>query len=282
MKYCAMSLILILCLCVSASAQQANPLTGGTKHLFDLAKGYVIAAVEKMPEEDYSFRAAPEERSFAQFVGHLADANYSLCSVAAGEKPPVALGFENRKASKDDLTRALAGAYAYCDKVFTNMTDAEGAKTVQFTAGGAVQPRPETMPKLSVLEYNNVHNFDHYGNLAVYMRLKGVVPPSSESPATASAPVVERKAISVSSELLDKYVGTYEIQPGNTIVITRVGEQLFGQVPTRGPVPLFAETETRFFARMVDAQIDFVKDDQGVVKSGVFHLLGRDQKFIRK
>ena len=281
MKSFTTSLLLLVTLSASAHAQQANGLTDGTKHLFDLAKGSVMAAAEKMPDDDYSFRAVPEERSFAQFVGHLADANYLLCSITAGEKPPAG-GFENRKAIKADLIKALKDAYAYCDKVFAGMTDAEGAKTVQFTAGGIIQPRPEVMPKLSVLEYNNVHNFEHYGNLAVYMRMKGVVPPTSETPVPASTSVVERKAVTVSVKVLDSYVGTYEIQPGNTLVITRDGDQLFGQVTTRGPIPLFAESDTHFFAKSVDAQVEFVKDDHGVVTSAILHLLGRDQKFIRK
>jgi uncharacterized damage-inducible protein DinB len=280
MKTSVISLLLIVAICVPVQAQNANPLTGGTKHLFDLAKGYITAAAEKMPAADYSFRAVPEERSFAQFVGHIADANFALCAIAAGEKAPAG-GFENGKTTKADLTKALADAYAYCDKVFAGMTDSEGAKTVKFTAGGVVQPRPEEMPKLAVLEYNTVHNFEHYGNLTVYMRLKSVVPPSSETPAMPSSAVVERKAIAVSPQVLDAYVGTYQIQPGNTIVITRNGDQLFGQMSTRGAIPLFAETNTHFFAKAVDAQIEFVKDEKGAVTAAILHLLGRDQKFIR-
>src|SRR5262249_54244301 len=145
---------------------------------------------------------------------------------------------------------------------------------------------PETMPKLAVLEYNNVHNFEHYGNLTVYMRLRGIVPPSSETP-SPSAAAVERKAIAVSPNILNQYVGVYELArpnnvTGNTLTVTRSGDELFGQVTNRGAIPLFAETETQFFAKSIDAQMQFIKDEKGAVTSAVLRLLGRDQTFIRK
>jgi uncharacterized damage-inducible protein DinB len=227
-----------------------------------------------MPEADYSFRAAPEERSFAQFVGHIADANYFMCSVAAGEKTPAG-GFENRKATKAELIKAVSDAFSYCDKVFSNMTDAEGAKIVQFTT----PIRPEKMPKLSVLEYNNVHNFEHYGNLAVYMRLRGVVPPSTETPETTMS--ANRRTVTLPVSALDAFVGTYELQPGNTLVITRQGAQLFGQIPTRGPVALYAASDTLFFAKTVDAEVEFTKDATGTVQTATLRLSGREQKFQR-
>src|SRR5579872_807323 len=124
------SLVVVLCLCRALSAQDANPLTQGSKLFFDRAQNYIRPAVEKMPEADYSFRAAPEERSFAQFVGHIADANYFMCSVAAGEKTPAG-GFENRKATKAELIKAVSDAFSYCDRVFSKMTDVEGAKIVE-------------------------------------------------------------------------------------------------------------------------------------------------------
>jgi hypothetical protein len=276
--------IMLFVMSSSTFAQTANPISAGTKHTYELVRGYLLAAINKMPEEHYAFRPVPEERSFAQLVGHLADANAALCGLVGEAKPPLG-GIEASKKSKAEVVKALTDAFAFCDEVYGKMTDTTGAALVKFVAGGAISRRPEEMSRLSTLEYNTHHNFEGYGMLALYMRMKGIVPPSSDTP----SPLVERKAISVSPGTLSKYVGNYEVQPGTTIVITREGNQLLGQMngpigplTDRGPIPIFAESETRFFSRVVDAQIDFTKDDKGLVTGAVLHLYGRDQKAVRK
>src|SRR5207237_2379636 len=96
-------------------AQADNPLTAGARMHYGIIKGYVTRAAAKMPEENYSFRATPEVRTFAQLVGHLADANYRLCSVLAGESPVIDAGIERDKHSKADLIKALDESFTYCD-----------------------------------------------------------------------------------------------------------------------------------------------------------------------
>ena len=128
-----------------------------------------------MPEANYSFKPTPDVRSFGQLVGHVADANYGFCAVAAGEKPPAG-GFEGPiekgTTGKAALQKALSESFAYCDKVHGGMTDAAGAALVKSFFG--------EMAKLSVLDFNTAHDFEHYGNMVTYMRLKNIVPPSSE------------------------------------------------------------------------------------------------------
>lgn len=155
---------------VNAQAQTKDPLTAGAKRTYDIIKGYVTRAAEKMPEEHYAFKASPDVRSFGQLVGHIADGNYLFCGGAAGDKP--AGGVEKSKTTKADLQKALAESFAYCDKVHASMTDAAGAATVNLFGN--------EMAKLSVLEFNTHHDFEHYGNMVTYMRIKGIVPPSSE------------------------------------------------------------------------------------------------------
>lgn len=125
-----------------------------------------------MPEENYSFKPTDTVRSYGQIVGHVADAQYLFCSLALGEKNP-APKIEQTKTSKADLVAALKEAFAYCDKAYDGMTDASGTQTVKLFGGDA--------PKLGVLSVNNAHNLEHYGNLTTYMRMKNIVPPSSES-----------------------------------------------------------------------------------------------------
>jgi uncharacterized damage-inducible protein DinB len=166
----------------SAQTQPADPLTSGARLHYGIIKGYVTRAAAKMPEEHYTFRPTPEVRTFAQLIGHLADANYRLCSVLAGQDPPTDAGMENDKPAKPDLIKALEESFAYCDQQYAAMTDVAGTPIVKFDAGGEGSRVPIQMPRLTVLAFHTGHAFEHYGNIVTYMRLKGVVPPSSEPP----------------------------------------------------------------------------------------------------
>ena len=158
-------------------AASGNPMSSGAKRSYDIIKGYILKSAEKMPEEHYAFKPTPEVRSFGELLGHIADANFVICGMVAEEKPPVG-GFEapasieKTKNTKADLSKALADSFAFCDKVHAGMTDAEGAAMIKSFVG--------QMAKLSFLEFNTHHDFEHYGNIVTYMRLKGLVPPSSE------------------------------------------------------------------------------------------------------
>jgi len=152
-----------------AFAQQ-NPFTTGTKSLYGMIKGNLVKAAEKMPEENYSFKPTPEVRSFGEIVGHVADAQFMFCSTAKGEQKQS--NAEKSKTSKADLVAALKESVAYCDAVYNSMTDQQGAGTVKFFG------RDST--KLGLLDFNVAHDNEHYGNIVTYMRLKGLVPPSSE------------------------------------------------------------------------------------------------------
>jgi len=161
-----------LALAVPAAAQTpANPLTAATKATFDLIKGNITKSAEKVGEELYSFKPSPEVRSFGQIVGHIADANYMICSAAGGDAGPKD-SIEKTKTSKADLHKALAESFAACDTAYAAMTDAKGTEMAKFFG--------REQPKMAILAFNTAHDFEHYGNLVTYMRIKGIVPPSSE------------------------------------------------------------------------------------------------------
>ena len=172
----------VLAVCGAAHAQSSNPLTTGATFHYRVIKDYVTRAALKILEGDYAFRPTPEVRSIAQLFGHLADSNYRLCSVLAGQNPPIDAGIERDKHSKADLTKALGESFAYCDKQYAAMTDSSGIPIVKFDAGGEGARVPVQMPRLTVLAFHTAHAFEHYGNLVTYMRLRGIVPPSSEPP----------------------------------------------------------------------------------------------------
>jgi uncharacterized damage-inducible protein DinB len=163
-------LICVLGTACVASAQD-NPFSTFSKTAYGQVSNNLQRSAEKMPEENYNFKPTDVVRSFGQIVGHVADAQYLFCSVAVGEKNPN-LKIEQTKTSKADLIAALKDAVAYCNKAYDGMTDASGAQMVKFFG--------RDIPKLGVLTVNNMHNMEHYGNLVTYMRMKDIVPPSSE------------------------------------------------------------------------------------------------------
>jgi uncharacterized damage-inducible protein DinB len=155
------------------AAQSPNPLIDGIKAQYGVVKGYLAKTIEKVPEDVLAFKPTPEVRSFGQILGHVADAQFMICAMAAGEKPPQA-DIEKTATTKSALSKALADSTAYCDKILGGMTDKQGMEPVaKFFF--------PNQTRALVLAFNVTHDFEHYGNLVTYMRLKGIVPPSSES-----------------------------------------------------------------------------------------------------
>ena len=168
--------IILLCLLALPAFSQEkqssdNPFSASNKRGYERTKGILLRSAEKMPEENYSFKPVDTVRTYGQIIGHLADAQYLFCSTASGEKNPE-LKIEKTKTSKADLVAALKDGFAYCDKVYDAMTDAAATQAVKFFGND--------VPKFAVLSVNIGHNMEHYGNLVTYMRIKGIVPPTSE------------------------------------------------------------------------------------------------------
>lgn len=155
----------------AAAPSATNPLSAAIKGMFDGVKRNIVEAADKMPEADYGFKPTPEVRSFGEIVGHLANANFLFCSQAKGEKSPATENFE-KKTAKADLSKGLKDSVAYCDGVYGSLTDASGMEMVK--AGNSEVPRSAPLIR------NMAHNNEHYGNLVTYLRLKNIVPPSTE------------------------------------------------------------------------------------------------------
>ncbi len=170
-------------LCAQVQPNAVNPLSDGARFNYSLIKGIVTGTAAAMLEENYGFRPTQGQdvRSFGQFVGHLADANYRMCSIVNGQDPPMESGIERSATTKAALTKVLAESFAYCDKTYADMTDAAGKALVKFDAGGeGTRQGPLQVPQLTALAFHVQHAFEHYGNLVTYMRMKKVVPPTSQ------------------------------------------------------------------------------------------------------
>ena len=148
-----------------------NPSVASIRVTMDLVKGYLTKAAAQVPEDQYAFKPTPDVRSMGELFAHVADANFGICGAAGGEKPPMT-GIEKSKKTKAEITQALTESFAFCEKVFDGITDARANEVVKFFL-------PGSNTRLGVLSFNGAHAFEHYGNVVTYMRLKGMVPPSS-------------------------------------------------------------------------------------------------------
>ena len=140
-------------------------------------------AANALPPEDFAFKPTPQVRSFAQLVGHIVNANFFFCSQAKGAAMPTQTNFET-VTDKAALIKGLTDALALCDEVYRSTTDANFAQAITMPGFPGMNPKTETT-RGAILFFNTTHNNEHYGNLVVYLRLKGKVPPST---ARAQAP----------------------------------------------------------------------------------------------
>jgi uncharacterized damage-inducible protein DinB len=150
-------------------------LAGVAKAMHATIRRDLAEAAESMPAEEYGFKPTPEVRSFAQLVGHVVNANVFFCSQVNGERP-AAVNYE-RITDKAGLVKALNESLASCDRAHSATTDANFNQPLKM--GPGVGMGPADTVRGAVLIFNVAHNNEHYGNIVVYMRLKGHVPPST-------------------------------------------------------------------------------------------------------
>jgi uncharacterized damage-inducible protein DinB len=145
-------------------------------------KDFVTRSAEKMPSDQFTFQPTQEVRSFARLLAHIADANYLLCAFALGEPNPNGKQMdriEKENLAREPLLERLKESFAYCDRAYTMLTEANSGEQVAFFG-------TQKRTRMGVLWFHISHAYEHYGNLVTYLRLKGIVPPSSEPRASAT------------------------------------------------------------------------------------------------
>lgn len=159
----------------AANAQEkssnASMVTMGMSQLFNLAKANIAKSAEQMPADKYSYQPTKEVRTFGQMIGHITDANNFFCNMLAGTKQDYSVKAESL-ATKAELQQALAKSFEKCDAALAATTDADLVKPVTIFGNQANVSALVTMLAS--------HNWEHYGNLVTYMRINGMVPPSSQ------------------------------------------------------------------------------------------------------
>lgn len=148
----------------------ANPGTAGLGGVYVFVQRNLVKAAEKVPEDLYGFKPVADVRTFGQLVGHMADAQFMMCSLVLGEKA-APRDVEKTKTAKTDLVAALKESCALCERAY-KISDADAAKPVEIFG--------MKMNGFGVLGLALAHGWEHYGNMTTYMRIKGIVPPSSE------------------------------------------------------------------------------------------------------
>lgn len=139
--------------------------------------GTIIKAAQQMPEEYYTFRPTPEVRSFGELMAHIAESNFQMCAIARGETSPMLKAVP----TKNEVLEALKKSFDYSAEARKNMSTTQKETIVKFNGGNQSAG--------NVLDFSVFHCLQHYGNIILYMRLKGLVPPSSQPGNPGNDPV---------------------------------------------------------------------------------------------
>lgn len=152
--------------------QDAQPMTEVSQALaaYNQTKTIIIGSAEAMPPDKFSFKATPEIRTFAQMFTHVAQSQMSICPVIAGT-PPATRPTESTATTKEEIVALIKKSFDVCDAAYNSVTDANAKDVVGtgFMRGS----------KLGDMWKNVAHNNEMYGQMVIYLRLNGIVPPST-------------------------------------------------------------------------------------------------------
>jgi hypothetical protein len=126
---------------------------------------FLQGAAEVMPEDKYTFKLAPEQMDFGQWINHSTERNYLDCSTLRGEPNPVPKAKTDLLKAKAEIVKALADSFAYCDAAFAALDDKKVLSSTQLTYA---------------FLHTAVHNNEIYGNIVGYLRANKITPPSTE------------------------------------------------------------------------------------------------------
>jgi hypothetical protein len=172
MKF-AVGVLTLAAVSVCAHAQDvSNPVVSSSNEIVQRQAGFMVAAAEQMPADKYSYKPTADQWTYGKIVAHVIQANFGVCGmlsgVAAGKGPAVA-----ETDPKDKLIPVLKQSFETCAKAMDNLKDASLGETITYF-GGAKKPRARALVELTDdLE-------DHYSQMASYLRLNGMIPPSAK------------------------------------------------------------------------------------------------------
>jgi hypothetical protein len=168
----AMTLTVLAAVSALAHAQDvANPVVTSANEIFQRQSGYMVAAAAEMPADKYGYRPTPEQWTYGKVIAHVIQANFGVCGMLSGDGPgkgPAA----TETMTKDELIPLLKQSFDTCQKALDGLKDASLGGTITYF-GGVKKPRARALLELTDdLE-------DHYSQMASYLRLNGMIPPSA-------------------------------------------------------------------------------------------------------
>src|SRR6185503_15556327 len=217
----------------------------------------LVAAFDSIPASRYDYRPTPAQQTIGYIAQHLEDANYGLCQ-RLGDLKRVRTAKDSlpdtvkARWPKDTLVVRLRASLRFCDTALARLESVESSA------------------RASTLLAFETDLAEHYSQIAVYMRLLGMVPPSGLAPK-------RRTAIELAGSALSPYVGVYQLARGLQFEVSMRDGALFITPPNGGAVRLWPETSKDFFVREVDAQITFTRDASGRVSGFVLHQYDHDR-----
>src|SRR6478752_9654706 len=169
-------------------AQNADNLkTTNIQRYYMPVRLFLQGAAEVMPEDKYTFKIAPEQMEFGQWINHSTERNYLDCSTLRGETSPMPKAKTDLLKTKAEIVKNLRESFEYCDATFTTLTDEK------------ILASPQSV--FSFL-HTTVHNNEIYGNVVGYLRANHILPPSTEMMQEIRK---GKSAADVMKEMLEKY-----------------------------------------------------------------------------
>ena len=173
---CIVAGLMLFAVSVAAQAPTAGEkvsLATGLQRAYGTLKGNLTQAAEKMPEANYGFKPGsdPELRTYGQWIGHQADNQFTNCAVIKGVPNPSPAQSNEKKATKAELVKALAAAFAFCDGAISGLTDQSALQMVKQGEGEAASG--------AVASALLSHGLESYGIVVVYLRAQGIAPPNA-------------------------------------------------------------------------------------------------------
>ncbi len=167
-RKCFPAVIFLVAVSAVSAQTGSNALSTETKRAYEAVKKNLLATASKVPEEDLAFKPTPEMRTFGEVLGHVIMAQTHTCGALAPGGSEGGAQFTTKK----EIQAGLQASFERCDKAYDALTDANALEMIKT-------PRGERT-RVGTLAGNTTHDVEQYAALGVYMRLKGIVPPSSE------------------------------------------------------------------------------------------------------
>lgn len=168
----SIGVVVVCLLAVSGKAQVANPVVSSAKEIFVRQSAYIQGAADEMPTDKYGYHPTPDQWSYGKIIAHVAQANDHVCAMLT-DKPAPNGPAVTETSPKTALAAALKASFDYCETALDTLQDSQLGDTITYF-GGAKKPRARTLVELTDdLE-------DHYSQMASYLRLNGMLPPSAK------------------------------------------------------------------------------------------------------